>query len=237
MKNKKGITLIGLVVTIIVLLILAGVTIATLTGDNGLLTKSTEAKKENLIGAEKEKIGLGFNEYRIKKYTDTNPSLTVEGATVTENGTDGWTIKFAEHEYTLSADGTTINGPIISSGGAQNEQLDERINDDEGRVLRKVRTIANTYMNLFGGQEQSTQFYNEWVNPMTQLDLNSDECNDLIGNLNSMEQMITGQNINSAEQFDGIMQQLLNMLNGTCQKYGFGWSRDNSTRMWTCHFI
>ena len=39
-KKEKGITLIALVITIIVLLILAGVTVATLTGDNGLLTKT-----------------------------------------------------------------------------------------------------------------------------------------------------------------------------------------------------
>ncbi len=38
--SNKGITLIALIVTIIVLLILAGVTIATLTGENGLLRKS-----------------------------------------------------------------------------------------------------------------------------------------------------------------------------------------------------
>ena len=38
LKINKGITLIALVITIIVLLILAGVTIATLTGDNGILT-------------------------------------------------------------------------------------------------------------------------------------------------------------------------------------------------------
>ena len=111
-KGKNGITLIALVISIIVLLILAGVTIATLTGDSGLLTKSGEARKSNIVGTEKEKIGLGFNEYRIKKYTNTNPALIVEGATVTENGTDGWTIKFAENEYTLSADGKTIEGPI-----------------------------------------------------------------------------------------------------------------------------
>jgi type II secretory pathway pseudopilin PulG len=43
MRKEKGITLIALVITIIVLLILAGVTIATLTGDNGLLTKSKTA--------------------------------------------------------------------------------------------------------------------------------------------------------------------------------------------------
>ena len=43
-KSKKGVTLIALVITIIVLLILAGVTIATLTGDNGILTKHKNTK-------------------------------------------------------------------------------------------------------------------------------------------------------------------------------------------------
>ena len=50
-KNKKledrGITLMALVVTIIVLLILAGVSIAVLTGENGILNRATEAKQTN----------------------------------------------------------------------------------------------------------------------------------------------------------------------------------------------
>ena len=43
LKNKKGITLIALVITIVVLLILASVSIAMLTGDNGIITKAQEA--------------------------------------------------------------------------------------------------------------------------------------------------------------------------------------------------
>lgn len=43
-SGKDGITLIALVITIIVLLILAGISISMLTGDNGLLTKATQAK-------------------------------------------------------------------------------------------------------------------------------------------------------------------------------------------------
>ena len=46
LNNARGITLIALVITIIVLLILAGVTIATLTGDNGILTRAQEAKNK-----------------------------------------------------------------------------------------------------------------------------------------------------------------------------------------------
>ena len=47
MIKESGITLIGLVITIIVLLILAGVTIATLTGDNRLINKSRRSKAIN----------------------------------------------------------------------------------------------------------------------------------------------------------------------------------------------
>ena len=53
LKGEKGITLIALVITIIVLLILAAVSIATLTGDNGILTKAQTAKEKN-DAAEKE---------------------------------------------------------------------------------------------------------------------------------------------------------------------------------------
>ena len=57
-QTNKGITLIALVITIIVLLILAGVSIAMLTGDNGILTQAQNAKKETEISSEKEAIQL-----------------------------------------------------------------------------------------------------------------------------------------------------------------------------------
>lgn len=55
-KSTKGITLVALVVTIIILLILAGVTIATLTGNNGLLNKAKDAKIATEIADIKEQI-------------------------------------------------------------------------------------------------------------------------------------------------------------------------------------
>ena len=55
-KSTKGITLISLVVTIIILLILAGVTIATLMGDNGLINKAKDAKIKTEIASIKEEI-------------------------------------------------------------------------------------------------------------------------------------------------------------------------------------
>lgn len=58
MKNQKGITLIALVITIIVLLILAGVTIAMLTGKNGILNKATGAVSETEKATAEEAIKM-----------------------------------------------------------------------------------------------------------------------------------------------------------------------------------
>ena len=53
MKNKRGITLVALVITIIILLILAGITISQLT-ENGLITKIIEAKEKQKNSEEYE---------------------------------------------------------------------------------------------------------------------------------------------------------------------------------------
>lgn len=57
-KGNTGITLIALVITIIVLLILVGVSIATLTGENGILTQANKAKTENTKTSAKEQVKL-----------------------------------------------------------------------------------------------------------------------------------------------------------------------------------
>ena len=65
-SGKKGITLISLVVTIIVLLILAGVSIATLTGDNGILARATEAQNKTKEAQEKEGLELAVTSSRVE---------------------------------------------------------------------------------------------------------------------------------------------------------------------------
>ena len=58
-ENTRGITLIALVITVIVLLILAGVTIGSLTGDNGILTRAKEAKEKTEQAQKEEEETLG----------------------------------------------------------------------------------------------------------------------------------------------------------------------------------
>ena len=99
-KSTKGITLIALVVTIIVLLILAGVSIAMLTGNNGVLTQGNRAKEEQAHTAVKEGIMLLYNEYKTKQ--EVNASKVQEETKVASTEL----VKIAENS---GAEGTTEN--------------------------------------------------------------------------------------------------------------------------------
>ena len=70
MKREKGITLIALVITIIVLLILAGVSIATLTGENGILTKANDAKSQTEVGHLKEMVQTDILGYQTENNSE-----------------------------------------------------------------------------------------------------------------------------------------------------------------------
>ncbi len=67
MKKEKGITLIALIITIVILLILAGITIATLSGENGLLAKVKKAKEAEIKAEMKEELTLALHDLQIEK--------------------------------------------------------------------------------------------------------------------------------------------------------------------------
>ena len=68
-ENKKGITLIALVVTIIILLILAGISISMLSGDNGIIQQATKARTKTTHANVYEQMQLEANAYTIDKAT------------------------------------------------------------------------------------------------------------------------------------------------------------------------
>ena len=125
-REKKGITLIALVITIIVLLILAGVTIATLTGDNGLLTKAGNAKVTNENGKIDEQIRLAYNEWKLRNETGETiklkkviedvlkQSYNEDDFTVTEEA-NGKTIyvNYKDTQFTVLDDGKIQPGKIV----------------------------------------------------------------------------------------------------------------------------
>ena len=111
-QRNNGITLIALVVTIIVLLILAAVSIATLTGENGILTRANDAKTNTEVAEEKEKVelsatgalaeGLGgeidIDKLRTElgKYFENGKYDVQEGTN--EDGTEGYIVTITEND-------------------------------------------------------------------------------------------------------------------------------------------
>ena len=143
MKNNKGITLVALVITIIVLLILAGVTIASLSGDNGILTRGKEAKQMDELGQAKDQINLmaneGIEEHYAVKYAGatttskesgntaaaevkkhSNAQATVEAYINTlGNKIGNVNVTFLDHVYTLtSSDGKKKTTGAVGTDGS-----------------------------------------------------------------------------------------------------------------------
>lgn len=114
-RKQKGITLVALVITIIVLLILAGVTIATLTGDNGILTRTQEAKEKTEQAQKEEQNILDSYEDKINEYAGIDWDTVLDNAqkhpdqktsTAIGVGIDGKAVNMDLWEYTLLDDGT-----------------------------------------------------------------------------------------------------------------------------------
>ena len=109
-KSTKGITLIALVVTIIILLILAGVSIAMLTGNNGVLTQGKRAKEETEIAEEKEAISLAMNALKIQKQVGAKES----GRKVALNNEPKEEVLDAQSKDVIKLSATSTNSIIIT---------------------------------------------------------------------------------------------------------------------------
>jgi len=76
-NSQNGITLVALVVTVVVLLILAGVTIVTLWGNNSIIKRAQEAELQTTIGREKEQNAVAMNEWKIEKSLETGKVFAI----------------------------------------------------------------------------------------------------------------------------------------------------------------
>lgn len=148
-KANKGITLIALVITIIVLLILAGVTIATLTGDNGLLQKATTAKQDNEDSKELELIKLSVSAAQVAgKGTITTENLNNElksnlnSETDVVESSDYWYYK-ANKNYRIYKDGKIDEGKLLPDEYQQVEYI-----ESTGTQWIDTKLLATNYPNM-----------------------------------------------------------------------------------------
>ena len=109
LKNKNGITLIAMVITIIVLLILAGVAISTLAGENGVINRTTKAKTATRAGEIKDLLRLEATNNKAAEYQ--NEKQKTRSEFITELVAEG---KLSEEEVEELQSAAT---PTITIGG------------------------------------------------------------------------------------------------------------------------
>ncbi len=161
-NENKGITLIALVITIIVLLILAAVSIATLTGENGILSKASSATDNTKDAEEDERVklavatalsdnlGEGLTTETLKGSLENEfgKDKVVLGTNEDENATfigDGpWTFKGERDTYTIEKTGK------ITTGGSTSE---------DGQEADETASYVGCYADLDGNKEPDGIIY------------------------------------------------------------------------------
>ena len=123
-KEMKGITLVALVVTIVVLLILAGVSINTVLGDDGIIKKAKEAAEATRRASAEEEMNRLVLEYQLASNDETLESFLQEKVTegringVTDNGDGTITItkKVDGKDYTITVKKPAASTPSVKVG-------------------------------------------------------------------------------------------------------------------------
>ena len=123
-KEMKGITLVALVITIVVLLILAGVSINTVLGDDGIIKKAKEAAEATKQASAEEEMNRLVLEYQLASNDETLESFLQEKVTegridgVTDNGDGTITItkKVEGKDYTITVKKPVAPTPSVKVG-------------------------------------------------------------------------------------------------------------------------
>ena len=195
LKENKGITLIAMVITIIVLLILAGVSIAMLTGENGILTQAQRAKNETENAAKQEEMDLAQLEATVMgkdvpiiQVDDENP-----GQLEQENDTT-FVINSIEDLVFFSYDvtnGNTYEGKTVKLGTNLDFSSDKSYVDPNrenyygySEKLKEALT-SGTGFSPIGNQERTNSFYGIFDGD------NKTICS-LYINMNSDENLVAG---------------------------------------------
>ena len=183
-NTQKGITLVALVVTIVVLLILASITIGAVTGENGILRNANDAKEQTEIAEEKEIVdratiqAMGNNkrgnivEDELQEQLD---KITGNGKTEADDVGEEFEVAFIESKryYTVDKDGI-VTGPqeIVEDKSPGNITKDENGDDIEEGKPYEIWCIED--LCAFSNEVNSGNvFSNKTIMLMSDLNFNS----------------------------------------------------------------
>ena len=183
-RNNRGITLIALVVTIVVLLILAGVSLAMLRGENGIISKAQKSARETRLAKTKESISLEISDAMINEAIKGNKTLTDEQLKDIVNkygemDEDGDTIHTDDGDLSLKdlINGTTSGGGTGGSSGSTEELAQE---------VEKLKTTIDTLNKQISKLEKEKEALNAKIA-------------ELQGRINELESQLSEANKSKAE--------------------------------------
>ena len=168
LKNKKGITIIALVVTIVVLLILAGVTINLLLDENGIIAKSKDARIETRASQVEDEVGMWKQHNFINKESnqaqesaDTMLESLISRKLLTEDeiDRDQELITIKKKDGTIIKEISYSSVTINISKSPENKKsgyVELTVESVEGLTISTISTEAelNNYINSLGEEEQ-----------------------------------------------------------------------------------
>lgn len=158
-RNKNGVTLIALIVTIIILLIIASVSIAFLSGENGILNKAQSAKEEQARAEAEEQLKLKLSDYLVNNLggsdLTTIDGISIDGYQVGLTGIgrivamtkDGQTYNFlVDDQYNvISLNGTTVTSNPQTSIGANQKYVKVYVkNAVQGKMTLYINPMGDT---------------------------------------------------------------------------------------------
>ncbi len=159
-NNQKGVTLIALVVTIVVLLILAATSIAMLTGDDGIITNAQKAQAANTEGEVVDKMGLAYSSVRTESMVQMS---TTPGYQPSANDNVKKLTQVAAKElgnipldsedptgFTYKGSGYTIQGEVTGAEGSKTGKITITYTDAKFALDAGAQPANNKYAKLVG---------------------------------------------------------------------------------------
>lgn len=208
-KNNKGITLIALVVSIIVLLILAGISISMLTGQNGILNGATETKEKTDYAKEKEEISLAITTSKMENIDNTtkinkesfekifrqqyNKNITIDG---NEDNSFNITFNESNRTYYVSEYGDIIDDSNVLKISTA----------DEFKKFRDSVNNGNNYNGayIYLNNDITLNIDERWTPVGVYITIDSEQNNPFMGIFDGKNHKINGININTTDKCQGL---------------------------------
>ena len=149
MKNR-GVTLLALAITIVVLLILAGITLSITIGGNGLIEKTKKTGQDFDLAQLKDEVAVAYTSYSTRLKSKSNLTLgyfleEIPNAQIAAMDENSWMVTKGQSKVIVDSDGNIVDGNILTLAEAKDNSMLENEENSEMKVPGGTVTIPAGY--------------------------------------------------------------------------------------------